>query len=136
MKKHTGGCLCGKVRYSIVGDPAIVAVCHCTNCQKQSGAAFSVNLGIPEGNVALTGILSTFEDRGSSGGAVLRRFCPDCGSPVVSEVASFPGLSWIKAGTLDDHGWFKPSMELWCGSAQSWVPEFSGTQRFEANPPN
>jgi hypothetical protein len=39
MRNIVGGCLCGKVRYSATADPAIVAVCHCRNCQKQAGTA-------------------------------------------------------------------------------------------------
>jgi len=48
MREMTGGCLCGQVRYSANADPAIVAVCHCKNCQKQTGTAFSVLVGVPK----------------------------------------------------------------------------------------
>jgi hypothetical protein len=39
VRKMSGGCLCGQVRYSASADPAMVAVCHCRNCQKQAGTA-------------------------------------------------------------------------------------------------
>ena len=45
--KIEGGCLCGKVRYSADAEPAFVGVCHCKNCQKGTGTAFSVVVGIP-----------------------------------------------------------------------------------------
>jgi len=40
--KIEGGCLCGKVRYSADVEPTFVGVCHCKNCQKGTGSAFSV----------------------------------------------------------------------------------------------
>jgi hypothetical protein len=33
---------------------------------------------------------------------VSRHFCSNCGSPIISEAAAPPGVSIIKAGTLDD----------------------------------
>ena len=52
MREMTGGCLCGQVRYSANADPAIVAVCHCKNCQKQTGTAFSVLVGVPKSAIS------------------------------------------------------------------------------------
>ena len=40
--KIEGGCLCGKVRYSADAEPTFVGICHCKNCQKGTGTAFSV----------------------------------------------------------------------------------------------
>ena len=37
-----GGCQCGAVRYEISGPPRVVYACHCTECQRQSGAAFAL----------------------------------------------------------------------------------------------
>jgi hypothetical protein len=48
MVEMTGGCLRGQVRYSANADPAFAGVCHCTHCQKQTGTAFSVPVGIPK----------------------------------------------------------------------------------------
>ena len=32
-----GGCLCGAVRYSIVGEPVFQLYCYCTDCRRVSG---------------------------------------------------------------------------------------------------
>jgi hypothetical protein len=108
----TGGCLCGRVRYSAEAEPLLTLICHCTHCQKQSGAAFSVNVVVPRAALSIEGEPKTFEDRGASGRPVHRRFCPDCGSPVVSELDARPGVAFIKAGTLDDTGWLRPTAEI------------------------
>jgi hypothetical protein len=134
MRHLSGGCLCGKVRYSADADPVVTAVCHCQNRQKQAGTSFAVVVGIPAAALATTGALKTFNDTGDSGKQVYRRFCPECGSPVVTDVEAMPGLTFIKAGTLDDTSWLKPTMELYCSSAQPWMPRASDTEKFAKGP--
>jgi hypothetical protein len=46
--------------------------------------------------------MAAFEDVGDSGLPVIRRFCPQCGSAIMTEIAATPDLDWLKAGTLDD----------------------------------
>jgi len=50
-----------------------VAVCHCSTCQKNTGSAFSLNVGLPSSSVTVTGeSLATYEDHtGASGKPVL-----------------------------------------------------------------
>lgn len=130
----TGGCLCGAVRYAVTGDPAMQLVCHCSHCQKQAGSAFSTIVGVPEASLAVTeGAPKTYVDHGTSGKAVERQFCADCGSPLFSKVEVSPGLVWIKAGTFDDASWFSPAAHIWTKSKQAWVD--TGTvPAFETNP--
>ena len=136
MGKIQGGCLCGAVRCTSDADPVMTALCHCTHCQRQSGAAFSVNVGIPKGSLAYSGeIPTTYEDKGDSGLAVHRRFCRKCGSPIVSEVEATPTLDWLKAGTLDDSSWVQPSLSTWCSSGQSWVSLPDSIPSFPKGPP-
>lgn len=136
MTQIAGGCLCGAVRYVSSAAPVVVAVCHCTNCQKQSGGAFSVNVGMPKGSLRFTaGKTAIFEDKGSSGMPVYRHFCPSCGSPIYSDAVASAQFDWLKAGTLDDTSWVKPAVEIWCQSAQSWVPHREGVPRFPQSPP-
>ena len=134
MRKLVGGCLCGKIRYSTDADPIFTAVCHCKNCQKQAGTSFSVIVAVPAPTLSVTGPLKTFNDTGDSGKPVHRRFCPDCGSPITTDVEAMPNLTFIKAGTLDDTSWLKPTMEIYCSSAQSWAPKSSDTQKFAKGP--
>jgi hypothetical protein len=72
--------------------------------------------------LALTGALTTYEDRGASGGVVYRKFCGRCGSPVVTETpdATAQGMIFIKAGTLDDRSGLAPGVHYWTSSAQDW----------------
>jgi hypothetical protein len=131
-----GGCLCGSVRYSCDADPALVANCHCKHCQRQSGGAFSTIVGVPRAALRVSGRLSSFHDKGDDSGlAVVRQFCPKCGSALISDVAATSELLWLKAGTLDDTSWVKPQMSLWTDSAQPWVAIDKNLPHFGRNPP-
>ncbi|MGN6453970.1 MAG: GFA family protein [Steroidobacteraceae bacterium] len=134
MRDINGSCLCGQIRYSAKVEPAFVAVCHCKNCQKQAGTAFSVLVAVPKSSLSIQGRLKTFQDVGDSGQAVLRNFCPDCGSPITSDVAVMPELVFIKAGTLEDTSWLDPKMHVYCDSAQRWTPLPEGSQTFAKMP--
>jgi len=136
MSKIQGGCLCGAVRYTCAVEPLMTAICQCTHCQRQSGGAFSVNIGIPRGSLQFTaGSPVTYEDKGESGLPVHRRFCAACGSPIVSEVEATPTIDWLKAGTLDDTSWVQPQVSVWCRSAQPWVKLPEAMPQFPTNPP-
>src|SRR6516162_5107644 len=76
------------------------------------------------------GQLKTFNDTGDSGQPVRRNFCPECGSPITSDVAIMPDITFIKAGTLDDTSWLDPKMHVYCDSAQRWTPIPDDSQKF------
>ncbi len=121
MSKISGSCLCGAVRYSTSAEPAMMAVCHCTDCQKQSGSAFSINVLVPRDQLEVEGeALTQFDVKGNSGANVSRNFCNLCGSPLFNVLDHFGGMAAIKAGTMDDSSWVKPGVQIWCDSARSW----------------
>jgi hypothetical protein len=136
MPRISGGCLCGSVRYLSDAEPALVAVCHCVNCQKNTGSAFSLNLALPTESVTITGdSLATYEDRGgASGNPFFRKFCSHCGSPISGSGNAYSGLTFIKAGTLDDPSWVKPGVHMWCSDKQPWFAIEEGVKQMPGNP--
>lgn len=133
MTSITGGCLCGAIRYTSSAEPVMQAVCHCRNCQKQAGSAFSIIIGVPEVALTIEGATTDYQDSGESGNPVLRQFCGTCGSPLFSRVASVPGLIFVKAGTLDDIDSFTPQVQVWAKSKQPWV-DLGAVPSFETTP--
>lgn len=129
MGKLDGRCLCGGVTYTSQAEPAFAAVCHCRNCQRQGGSAFSLVVGVPEDALELdrASLREFVKDDGES--ATRRYFCGECGSPIYSASPKLPGVIVLKAGTLDDTSWIEPQLEVWGESAQPWVTEVEGRPR-------
>jgi|tagenome__1003787_1003787.scaffolds.fasta_scaffold20242493_2 hypothetical protein len=124
MGKLDGRCLCGQVTYTVSGEePVMTAICHCTECQRQTGTAYSIVVAVDREEFAVEGAsLSTFQTIGTDHGLpVDRQFCSNCGSPIVSLLELMPDFAFIKAGTLDDASWLEPEAEAWCESALPWV---------------
>jgi hypothetical protein len=48
--------------------------------------------------IEISGETAVFDDVGSSGLRVLRRYCPHCGSPLTTEADLTPTLFFVKAG--------------------------------------
>jgi hypothetical protein len=117
----TGQCLCGAVRYKIEGELQMCGVCHCKNCQRQAGSAYSVLFGVADDDIEISGELTTYEDHGDSGNVVYRHFCGTCGSPVKTSLPTQPDMAYIKAGTLDDTSLVDPQIHFWTRSKQPWV---------------
>lgn len=134
MPQITGGCRCGQLRYSANVEPVFTGVCHCTNCQKESGSAFNIVIAVPQAGLSMQGSPKTYVSQGDSGKANPTKFCPNCGSTILSEPEALAGVSIIRAGTLDDPSWLKPTMEIYCDSAQPWVSLGGGLQRFGKMP--
>ncbi|MFM5886206.1 MAG: GFA family protein [Novosphingobium sp.] len=122
-EERTGGCLCGAVRYTVAWPPQALVVCHCSDCQKQAGSAFSVVGVSARQDIAVQGSLTTFTHPGSSGQAVARKFCGRCGSPVLTDTpaAEAQGIVFFKAGTLDQTADLSPGLHYWTRSKQDWL---------------
>ena len=119
----TGQCLCGEITYQVENAPAVTGVCHCKNCQRQAGSAFSTLAGVPKEEFSFTsGVPKLYEDGDtSSGNTVQRYFCGTCGSPIYSMIPDQPDTMFVKTGTLDDTSSFVPQFHVWCDSKQNWI---------------
>src|SRR5271168_563996 len=94
---HTGGCLCGGVRYRIRGALRGIIACHCEQCRRTSGH-FAAMTSAPTANVDLTSSQTLRWFRSSA--TAERGYCASCGSnlfwrPIGSDTTS------ITAGSLD-----------------------------------
>ncbi|MEP2101972.1 MAG: GFA family protein [Parasphingorhabdus sp.] len=130
----TGQCLCGSVSYDVSGEPQMTGVCHCKNCQRQSGSAYSVLFGVTNDQLSIQGDLTTYEDSSETGNVVERHFCGKCGSPLLSTLPTQPGMTFVKAGTLDDTSHLNPQVHFWTKSSQDWVTIDPNVPQMEGNP--
>jgi len=130
MPEMKGSCRCGAVTYAANAEPVFVGVCHCRNCQKETGSAFSVVVGLPAPSLSVSGTTKQYDSIGDTGKATHRTFCPECGSTMTHWADMMEGVTMINAGSLDDPSWVKPAMEIYCESAQPWVAMKGGMQKF------
>jgi hypothetical protein len=118
----SGGCLCGAVRYTVSVPVKELRACHCTHCQKTSGAAGTVNAIVPSEAFRLTqGTPKRYDAKADSGRTLYRFFCGDCGSPIYSQRASAPERVVVRAGTFDQPGDMKITGNIWTKSARPWA---------------
>ena len=100
--------------------------CHCTNCRKIGGGAFSTPATILETSFAFTtGAPHTIEWAADSGTQRFGWFCGRCGSRIAHGQTPSVGVLSLRTGTLDDSSWVEPVGDIWTRSAQPWV-RFSG----------
>lgn len=129
---HTGQCLCGEIKYEFPNTPAVAGVCHCKNCQRQAGSAFSTLAAVPKSEFQITGTPKLYIDSDTnSGNSVERHFCGNCGSPIFSVIPSQPESLFLKTGTLDDTSGFTPAFHVWCSTKQNWVKLDDGVPQME-----
>lgn len=118
-----GRCLCGDIRYEIGSVPSSMGVCHCRDCQRQGGSAFSTMAAVPTSDLTFIRGEPTVYRGGAtaSGDTAEVAFCGRCGSPIYTVLASQPELVYVKTGTLEDTDWFRPQFHVWCEHKQDWL---------------
>lgn len=121
----TGRCLCGESTYVASSAPLVTAICHCTDCQRQSGSAYSLVVAVPRDTVELQGasIATVVTTTAATGTPSYRKFCSRCGSPLVVLADASPELAFIKAGTLDDRTALRPAIEVHCDDAIAYTTD-------------
>ena len=129
---HQGGCHCGAVRYEVSGDPQHVALCHCSDCRKSSGAPMVAWAAFTEEQFKLIeGDPVTF----NSSGSAMRSFCPKCGSGLYYRNAEFlPGIVDIQSATLDDPDALPPGAHIQTAERLGWMNSAHSLPEFERFP--
>ena len=127
----TGGCSCGAIRYECSVEPILSGNCHCRDCQRASGGAYSATMIIPKAAFTVTKGQPKHHDVTAKNGLTARRFfCADCGSPLFAHPPSLPDCIGLRAGSLDDPSVYQPTMDIFTDSAQPWdylnpdIPKF------------
>jgi hypothetical protein len=114
------------VRYQISTFPLLLYACHCTDCQRESGSAFALNMPVATAALQiLHGAPRAWRRVRSSGARTASWFCGDCSGRIYGERDSRPASVNVRAGTLDDTSWLVPAAHIFMRSALSW-DEVSG----------
>ena len=120
---RSGSCLCGAVRFTVDGEPVHVGRCHCADCRKESGSAFTVYGQWPRDRFELEGDVATYDGRS---------FCPRCGS----RLGCFDDDEAVEVRlvSLDDAPFeLKPEAEIWIKRREPWLPPVEGASQHLEN---
>ena len=115
-----GGCLCGAVRYRVTEPAQRSFLCHCKDCQRQSGSGYLPLMVVPRSGFAVEGETASFTTTGESGRKLVRHFCTTCGSPLYEDAEAMPDAVMITAGTLDDINDFTPARSIFANNRAHW----------------
>ena len=132
MQVHTGKCLCGDVTLKVTGEPVVQGNCHCTDCKKNTGAAFATILFFKDEQVSfLSGETSSFQYTADSGNKKTKEFCMKCGSLVYGINTGRPGIKSIYIGVLDDGSFASPQFNVYTSRILPFVTIDESLDNFE-----
>jgi hypothetical protein len=134
--QQLGQCLCGEIRYQVSTRSAKSFLCHCKDCQRSGGSFFNATVLLPKNDFEITsGELVQYQSRSNSGNEIVRGFCRKCGSGISIDIPDFdPNAVIIKAGTLDDISWVKPTWEIWAQSKSPCIKNLEDTKIYQGQP--
>jgi hypothetical protein len=117
----TGGCLCGAVRYEIIGDLRGIVNCHCSKCRRFHGS-LGAYTSIKYENLILVEQrgLKWFKSVTDETPNVHRGFCSECGSSLFWHPRDQNYIA-VAAGSLDDTTNQKTIGHVWTSQKSGYV---------------
>ncbi len=77
IETHTGGCLCGNVKFTVNGALHAPDACHCSQCRRQTGHYWA-STDVAHSAITISGAENVRWYQSSA--KVRRGFCEECGS--------------------------------------------------------
>ncbi|MFL5781077.1 MAG: GFA family protein [Thermoleophilaceae bacterium] len=118
----TGGCLCGGVRFEIDAPLGPASYCHCTRCQRRTGAAASAQARLEPGSLRFTAGADLVREYDPGDGGFPKGFCSGCGSALYSRDPSHEHPFSVRLGVLDEDPGMRPSYRQFVAYAAPWEP--------------
>ena len=119
--KVEGSCHCGQISYEAEIDPALVGICHCTDCQMLTGSVYRVTVPARRESFVLRGgTPQIYVKTAASGNKRAHAFCPNCGTPIYASAVSDPPTYSLRIGCLRQRAELRPVRQQWCRSALPW----------------
>jgi hypothetical protein len=117
----TGGCVCGGIRYEISEPLLSASYCHCTRCQRRTGAAASPQARVAPGSLRVVQgdeLLRAWWPEDGFG----KFFCSECGSHMWSQDPNDPEIRSVRLGTFDGDPGVRPTSRQFTAYAAVWEP--------------
>ena len=130
MSTMTGGCQCGRIRYTADVEPDQAYLCHCSMCRRATGGVSIAFVNPPRENVTW----HTEPDWYQSSPIARRPFCSRCGTPLGFEFLEAGTNIDLTVGSFDDPTPFAPNHNYAIESMlPAWLdaPHLPGTRSDE-----
>lgn len=118
IKKLSGRCLCGEVRFEVPDNFRYSGFCHCSECRRFSGSAASAMAGIPRSEFHLLSGANVLRHFKKTEHTVLG-FCGTCGSSLYADKPD-RGMRHVRLGVLDEPPSLQPQFHAYVGSKAAW----------------
>lgn len=122
MTTRTAACACGQLNVTCDGEPNIVSLCHCFECQKRTGSLFGVAAWYSSAHVRATGAASTYRRAGDSGKEIAFHFCPTCGTTLYWSSERRPDFTAVAVGAFADPKFGEPRRMVYTSRKHEWLP--------------
>jgi len=131
---HKGRCHCGSVVLGFSGNAITCYICHCTDCQKSSGTAFSSNMLAERKEITLLSGKTELIEYEFAERVMQRHHCCQCGTVLWLNYSDKSEYASIQTGIFESQEWFEPIAHLWFRSALSWVSVPADHTKFDTQP--
>ena len=115
-----GICHCGAIKITAKIKKSDVRACHCTDCQKMSGAPLRVIAPALDSNVKIIGNPNEYIKIGESGNKRIQAFCGKCGTQLFATDLNKTVFN-LRAGFLEQKNLLKPMQHVFTKSSVPWL---------------
>ena len=128
-------CFCGAAAVRCEAAAKGVVHCHCGECRRLSGAAFTTWVSLPREAVHLSGTDSLVAFNATPN--LTRHFCKVCGSHVFTADRRYPKILGVPAGIIDGRLPAEPTAHYFVSHKAAWHvigdqrPQFGGESGVE-----
>src|SRR5262249_52861468 len=113
------------------GPSNLIIACHCRDCQRRTGAPFSVGAFYAADTVTIAGTAREFTRTAASGADVHSYFCMTCGATVYWKADRVPGFIGVAVGSLADPNYPPPVRSIFEESKHDWVQVDVAVEHFQ-----
>jgi hypothetical protein len=103
-QEMTGGCACGRVRFTAAVDPLEAYLCHCRMCQRATGSVSIAFVGAKLDGLSWDGEPDWYD----SSPIARRPFCSRCGASLGFQFKEGSDKMDLTVASFDDPSPFKP----------------------------
>ena len=115
-----GECHCGNISISAIVDKNKIRMCHCTDCQKMSGAPFRAIAIASAESITINGNPKEYIKIGDSGNKRIQAFCENCGTQLFATDLERK-LFNLRAGFLEQRDILEPKEHVFTKSSLQWI---------------